>query len=75
MHRLFSTGAGMSMLMGCQSQDIIYCTLPFYHSSASMIATGMFFYTGATLVMRRKFSASQFWNDCVKHKCTVSSST
>ncbi|KAK7930151.1 hypothetical protein WMY93_006546 [Mugilogobius chulae] len=26
---------------------------------------------GMTVVMRRKFSASRFWDDCVKHQCTV----
>ncbi|KAM7418825.1 hypothetical protein PAMA_016109 [Pampus argenteus] len=26
---------------------------------------------GLTVVIRRKFSASHFWDDCVKHKCTV----
>lgn len=28
---------------------------------------------GLTVVVRRKFSASRFWDDCVKHNCTVSS--
>ncbi len=27
---------------------------------------------GLTVVVRRKFSASRFWDDCVKHNCTVS---
>ncbi|XP_030620852.1 very long-chain acyl-CoA synthetase isoform X2 [Chanos chanos] len=27
--------------------------------------------TGLTVVMRRKFSASQFWDDCRKHRITV----
>ncbi|XP_066540803.1 long-chain fatty acid transport protein 2-like isoform X2 [Hoplias malabaricus] len=27
--------------------------------------------TGITVVLRRKFSASQFWNDCRKHNVTV----
>lgn len=26
---------------------------------------------GMTVVLRRKFSASRFWEDCVKHQCTV----
>ena len=27
---------------------------------------------GCTTVLRKKFSASNFWKDCIKHKCTVS---
>jgi solute carrier family 27 fatty acid transporter 1/4 len=26
---------------------------------------------GCTAVIRPKFSASRYWNDCIKHKCTV----
>lgn len=26
---------------------------------------------GMTVVLRRKFSASRFWDDCVKHQCTI----
>jgi hypothetical protein len=26
---------------------------------------------GCTTVLRKKFSASNFWKDCVRHKCTV----
>lgn len=27
---------------------------------------------GLTVVLRKKFSASRFWDDCVKYNCTVS---
>lgn len=27
---------------------------------------------GMTVVIRKKFSASRFWDDCVKYNCTVS---
>lgn len=26
---------------------------------------------GLTVVLRKKFSASRFWDDCVKYNCTV----
>lgn len=26
---------------------------------------------GLTVVIRKKFSASRFWDDCVKYRCTV----
>jgi len=36
------------------------------------ISSGQMLFWGCTLVLRRKFSASNFWSDCVKHQCTVS---
>lgn len=27
--------------------------------------------TGSTVVIRKKFSASQYWTDCIKYKCTT----
>lgn len=30
---------------------------------------------GCTTIFRRKFSASNFWKDCVRYKCTVSSTS
>lgn len=29
---------------------------------------------GMTVVIRKKFSASRFWDDCIKYNCTVSES-
>jgi acyl-CoA synthetase (AMP-forming)/AMP-acid ligase II len=36
-----------------------------------MIGLGAAWYKGGTLVLRRKFSASKFWEDCFNHNCTV----
>ncbi|OWK12478.1 SLC27A6, partial [Cervus elaphus hippelaphus] len=56
---------------GCTSDDIIYITLPLYHSVASLLGIGGCIELGATCVLRKKFSASQFWNDCRKYNVTV----
>ncbi|XP_053741586.1 long-chain fatty acid transport protein 2-like [Synchiropus splendidus] len=55
---------------GMTSQDVIYTCLPLYHSSAflGMAAT---IERGATMALRTKFSASQFWDDCRKYDVTV----
>ena len=52
--------------------DVVYCTLPLYHTNGGMLSSGQMLFTGATLVIRKKFSASNFWLDCIKYKCTVS---
>ncbi|TNN31172.1 Long-chain fatty acid transport protein 3 [Liparis tanakae] len=58
-------------LCGATSDDVIYVTLPLYHMSASLLGIGGCIHLGATCVLKKKFSASQFWKDCVKHDVTV----
>jgi acyl-CoA synthetase (AMP-forming)/AMP-acid ligase II len=45
--------------------------LPIYHSNAGVIGIGAALISGATVVLRKKFSASNFWKDCVEYKCTA----
>ncbi|XP_055013764.1 long-chain fatty acid transport protein 1-like isoform X2 [Boleophthalmus pectinirostris] len=56
---------------GLKSSDILYNCLPLYHSAGTIMGMGQCVLFGMTIVMRRKFSASRFWVDCVKHQCTV----
>ncbi|XP_066130360.1 long-chain fatty acid transport protein 6 isoform X2 [Saccopteryx bilineata] len=56
---------------GCTTDDIIYVTLPLYHSSGSLLGIGGCIELGATCVLKKKFSASQFWNDCKRYNVTV----
>ncbi|XP_075936005.1 long-chain fatty acid transport protein 6 [Anarhichas minor] len=58
-------------MCGATSDDVIYITLPLYHMSASLLGIGGCIHLGATCVLKKKFSASQFWKDCVKHNVTV----
>ncbi|KHJ97962.1 AMP-binding enzyme [Oesophagostomum dentatum] len=52
--------------------DRIYIALPLYHTSAGVLGIGQTIIHGATCVIREKFSARNFWKDCVLNKCTVS---
>ncbi|XP_071361338.1 long-chain fatty acid transport protein 1-like isoform X3 [Trachinotus anak] len=56
---------------GLRHDDIIYNCLPLYHSAGTIMGVGQCLLFGLTVVVRRKFSASRFWDDCVKHNCTV----
>lgn len=51
--------------------DTYYCALPLYHSNALVVGFGSCLAGGATLALRRKFSASQFWEDCIKFEATA----
>ena len=50
--------------------DILYSVLPMYHSAAH-VCLGVTITEGNTAVTRKKFSATKFWEDCVKNKVTV----
>ncbi len=51
-------------VMTLTKDDVYYCPLPFYHSNALVVALGSCLLSGACLAMRRKFSATAFWDDC-----------
>uniref|UniRef100_A0A8C6U1X8 long-chain-fatty-acid--CoA ligase n=1 Tax=Neogobius melanostomus TaxID=47308 RepID=A0A8C6U1X8_9GOBI len=57
--------------VGVTADDIFYINLPLYHSAGFLIGMAGGIERGMTMVLRRKFSASQFWNDCRKYNVTV----
>ncbi|XP_063174656.1 long-chain fatty acid transport protein 5 [Chroicocephalus ridibundus] len=63
--------ANLGRLCGLRPDDVIYTTLPLYHSAGLLIGVGGCFEVGATCVLRGKFSASQFWEDCRRYNVSV----
>ena len=53
------------------AEDKLYCALPLYHSTGGLCGVGSALLNGGTLVLRRKFSASHFWDDIAAHDCTI----
>uniref|UniRef100_A0A3B4ZXM7 long-chain-fatty-acid--CoA ligase n=1 Tax=Stegastes partitus TaxID=144197 RepID=A0A3B4ZXM7_9TELE len=56
---------------GVTSNDVIYVNLPLYHTAGFVIGFIGSIETGSTIILKRKFSASQFWDDCRKYNVTV----
>lgn len=54
-----------------QVADVLYDCLPLYHTAGNVMGVGQCLIYGLTVVLRKKFSASRFWDDCVKYNCTV----
>lgn len=52
--------------------DIFYTPLPLYHTAGGVMSVGQALLFGSTVVIRKKFSASGYFPDCQKYKCTVS---
>jgi len=55
-----------------RNSDRIYTPLPLYHTAGGIMAVGLTLVHGHTTVIRKKFSASAYFADCIKYKCTVS---
>ncbi|KDO24272.1 hypothetical protein SPRG_09908 [Saprolegnia parasitica CBS 223.65] len=72
MNHLRWYGAGYLYMRYCRvtASDRIYTALPLYHGSA-LLAFCLALHTGAVQLIKPKFSASQFWPDCVHWKATV----
>ena len=51
--------------------DRVYNVLPLYHSAGGVIAVGLALTSGASLVLKRKFSVNEFWDDVYKYKVTI----
>ena len=49
----------------------MYDVLPLYHSAGGIAALGPAFLHGGSLVIRRKFSVNEFWDDCFRYKPTL----
>ena len=51
--------------------DRVYVTLPLYHATGGLCGTGAALLTGGSVVLKKRFSASQFWEDIHKEGCTM----
>lgn len=54
-----------------KTDDVIYVSIPFYHSNALLIAWSSAAVSGAAMAIRRKFSVSEFWEDCIRFNATA----
>lgn len=71
-NKRFTMAAGLSGQAGLKlaPTDRIYLALPLYHATGLMIGAGAAMATGASMFVRRKFSASNFLQDVRDHNCT-----
>ena len=70
-HSYIMAVAGGHVMPGVSKKDLVYCPLPLYHTAGGVLGCGQAIIYGCTVVLRRKFSASAFWKDCVRFNVTV----
>jgi fatty-acyl-CoA synthase len=69
--RFVAVASGGAALGDLNGGDRMYIVLPLYHSAGGAMALGGTLLTGATAVLARRFSASRFWEDCVRYDVTT----
>ena len=62
---------GMTHMLRVTSDDTIYNPLPLHHTAGGILGVGSVLMVGTTMAIRRKFSASNYWTDCIKYNCTI----
>jgi fatty-acyl-CoA synthase len=69
--RMLFMMSGFVGALGPRPNDRIYDPLPLYHSTGGVCAVGLAFFSGGALILKRKFSVHEFWNDVHCHGATM----
>ena len=69
--RWMSSGDVMVVTLDVTPEDVFYCCLPLYHGAAATSVTSTALKGGAAIVVRRRFSVREFWNDVRNNGITV----
>lgn len=69
--RYFYVGSGANVILRLGSDQVLYTAIPLYHMAGGAVGTSQCLVHGCTIVIRSRFSASNFWTDCIKYKCTA----
>ncbi len=68
--RMAGIVAGMAGSFGFGGTSVLYCSMPMFHGNALLTCVGPAVASGATLVLRRRFSASGFMPDVRRFQVT-----
>ena len=55
----------------CRETDRVMLVLPLYHATGGLCGVGCALSYGGALIIRRRFSASNFWSDAVRYKASM----
>jgi fatty-acyl-CoA synthase len=70
-YRIMQWSQWFAGLLDTTPQDRMFNCLPLYHSVGGVVATGATLVGGGAVVIRARFSASDFWRDVCAERCTL----
>jgi len=62
---------GFASGLNARASDRMYNVLPLYHSAGGVCAIGPALLTGGSVILKRKFSVSEFWDDVHRYRATL----
>jgi fatty-acyl-CoA synthase len=68
--RFLAIGDVLSVFVDGAPGDVLYDVLPLYHTAGGVMLPALSLFSAATLVIRRKFSATGFWDDVRRYRVT-----
>ena len=70
--RILAAGSSFSKVgVRAKPSDRMYLCLPLFHGTGFVCGVNSAIFSGASMVLRRKFSASAFWPEVQKYGCTI----
>lgn len=69
--RWLNTGESNAAVLQASDKDVFYCFLPLYHGAAGMSLMSAAVAVGASVVLRRKFSTTEFWQEVRRNRVTI----
>ena len=72
-HRKIMSAAKPYSTVGFHAKpsDRMYICLPLYHATGFLLGIGSCLHSGASMFLRRRFSATQFWPEVQKYRTTL----
>lgn len=72
-HRKIMSAAKPYSTVGFHAKpsDRMYICLPLYHATGFLLGIGSCLHSGASMFVRRRFSATQFWPEVQQHRTTL----
>lgn len=69
--RIVEWSAWFAGMLDIRPADRMYNCLPMYHSVGGVVAVGAMLVAGGSVLVRERFSATQFWDEIVEGGCTI----
>jgi len=69
--RFLNAGGVIAGLLDLTREDVLYNVLPLYHGAGGMVIVSAALHVGIPFVLRRRFSATEFWEDVRRHHVTA----
>ena len=69
--RFLNAGGVIAGLLDLTRADVLYNVLPLYHGAGGMVVVSAALQVGIPIVLKRRFSAGEFWADVRRHRVTA----